>query len=37
MSLEVAKLNIRPGESMDFERALAEAQAISAGDGGVNE
>jgi hypothetical protein len=32
MILEVANLNIRPGESADFERALAEAQAISAGD-----
>jgi heme-degrading monooxygenase HmoA len=30
MILEVAVLNIRPGESADFERAFAEAQAISA-------
>jgi hypothetical protein len=30
MILEVAILNIRPGESADFERAFAEAQAISA-------
>jgi hypothetical protein len=28
MILEVANLNLRPGESADFERALAEAQAI---------
>jgi hypothetical protein len=28
MILEVAMLNIRPGESADFERALAEAQAV---------
>jgi hypothetical protein len=28
MILEVALLNIRPGESADFERAFAEAQAI---------
>jgi heme-degrading monooxygenase HmoA len=36
MILEVAILNIRSGESADFERAFAEAQAISAampGDG----
>jgi heme-degrading monooxygenase HmoA len=36
MLLEVATLNILPGESADFERAFAEAQAISAampGDG----
>jgi hypothetical protein len=32
MILEAANLNIRPGESADFERAFAEAQAISAGD-----
>ncbi len=30
MILEVASLNIRPGESADFERAFAEAQAIIA-------
>jgi heme-degrading monooxygenase HmoA len=30
MILEVAILNIRPGESADFERAFAEAQAIIA-------
>jgi hypothetical protein len=30
MILEVAILNIRPGESADFERASAEAQAIIA-------
>jgi heme-degrading monooxygenase HmoA len=30
MILEMAILNIRPGESADFERAFAEAQAISA-------
>ena len=30
MILEVAMLNIRPGESADFERAFAEAQAIIA-------
>jgi hypothetical protein len=30
MILEVAILNIRPGEGADFERAFAEAQAISA-------
>jgi hypothetical protein len=30
MILEVANLNIRPGESADFEHAFAEAQAISA-------
>jgi hypothetical protein len=30
MILEAANLNIRPGESADFERAFAEAQAISA-------
>jgi hypothetical protein len=30
MILEVAILNIRPGESVDFERAFAEAQAIIA-------
>ena len=30
MILEVAILNIRPGESTDFERAFAEAQAIIA-------
>jgi len=29
MILEVAILNIRPGESADFERAFAEARAIS--------
>jgi hypothetical protein len=29
MILEVALLNIRPGASADFERAFAEAQAIS--------
>jgi hypothetical protein len=28
--LEVAVLNIRPGESANFERAFAEAQAIIA-------
>jgi hypothetical protein len=28
MILEVAILNIRPGESADFERAFSEAQAI---------
>jgi hypothetical protein len=28
--LEVAMLNIRPGESADFERTFAEAQAIIA-------
>jgi hypothetical protein len=28
--LEAAILNIRPGESTDFERASAEAQAIIA-------
>jgi hypothetical protein len=28
MILEVAILNIRPGDSADFERAFAEAQAI---------
>ena len=43
MILEVAMLNIRPGESADFERAFAEAQTIiasMAGHGwgyGVNE
>jgi hypothetical protein len=31
MILEVAILHIRPGESADFERALAEAQVIIAG------
>jgi hypothetical protein len=30
MILEAALLNIRPGESADFERAFAEAQAIIA-------
>ena len=30
MILEVAILNIRPGESADFERAFSEAQAIIA-------
>ena len=30
MILEVALLNIRPGDSADFERAFAEAQAIIA-------
>jgi len=30
MILEVAILNVRPGESADFERAFAEAQAIIA-------
>jgi heme-degrading monooxygenase HmoA len=30
MILEVAILNIRPGESADFERTFAEAQAIIA-------
>jgi heme-degrading monooxygenase HmoA len=30
MILEVAILNTRPGESADFERAFAEAQAIIA-------
>jgi heme-degrading monooxygenase HmoA len=30
MILEVANLNIRPGESADFEHAFAEAQAIIA-------
>jgi hypothetical protein len=30
MILEVAILNIRPGESADFERAFVEAQAIIA-------
>jgi hypothetical protein len=30
MILEVAILNIRPGEGADFERVFAEAQAISA-------
>jgi len=30
MILEVANLNMRPGGSADFERALAEARAISA-------
>jgi heme-degrading monooxygenase HmoA len=30
ISLGVAILNIHPGESTDFERAFAEAQAISA-------
>jgi len=30
MILEVAILNIRPGESADFEWAFAEAQAIIA-------
>jgi heme-degrading monooxygenase HmoA len=30
MILEVATLNIRPGDSADFERAFAEAQAIIA-------
>jgi heme-degrading monooxygenase HmoA len=30
MILEVAILNIRPGESADFERAFAEVQAIIA-------
>ena len=30
MILEVAILNIRPGESAEFERAFAEAQAIIA-------
>ena len=30
MILEVAILNIRPGESADFERAFAEAQTIIA-------
>jgi heme-degrading monooxygenase HmoA len=30
MILEVAILNIRPGETADFERAFAEAQAIIA-------
>jgi heme-degrading monooxygenase HmoA len=30
MILEVAILNIRPGEGADFERAFAEAQAIIA-------
>jgi hypothetical protein len=34
MILEVAILNIRPGESADFERALAEAQVISAARAG---
>ena len=30
MILEVALLHIRPGESADFERTFAEAQAIIA-------
>jgi hypothetical protein len=30
MILEVATLNIRPGESAEFERTFAEAQAIIA-------
>jgi heme-degrading monooxygenase HmoA len=30
MIFEVAILNIRPGESADFERTFAEAQAIIA-------
>jgi hypothetical protein len=30
MILEVAILNIRPRDSADFERAFAEAQAITA-------
>jgi hypothetical protein len=30
MILEVANLNIRPGESADFKWAFAEAQAIIA-------
>jgi hypothetical protein len=30
MILEVVILNIRPGESADFERAFAEAQVIIA-------
>jgi heme-degrading monooxygenase HmoA len=30
MILEAANLNTRPGESAEFERAFAEAQAISA-------
>jgi hypothetical protein len=30
MILEVAILDIRPGDSADFERAFAEAQVISA-------
>ena len=29
MILDVAILNLRPGESADFERAFAEAQASS--------
>jgi hypothetical protein len=36
MILEVAILNIRPGDSADFGRAFAEAQAIIWGYG-VNE
>jgi hypothetical protein len=32
MILAVAMLTIRPGDSADFARALAEAQAVSAGD-----
>jgi hypothetical protein len=32
MILEVANLNLRPGESVDFERAFVEAQVIIAGD-----
>jgi heme-degrading monooxygenase HmoA len=35
MILEVALLNIRPGESADFERAFAEAQAIIAARPGL--
>jgi len=35
MILEVAILNIRPGESADFERAFAEAQAIIASMAGL--
>jgi hypothetical protein len=34
MILEVANLNLRPGESADFERAFAEAQAIIAARAG---
>jgi hypothetical protein len=30
MILEVANLDLHPGDSADFERALAGAQAISA-------
>jgi hypothetical protein len=34
--LEVANLNIRPGESADFERAFAEAQVIIASRPGTD-